>query len=80
MTMAGVLTLPKNQYANYSIEEFRRGAERSRSPDMAISKKKSIAATTRCAIRSGSQTAEQMDSRRSIYSGRGAACGRCRVG
>ena len=47
---------------------------------MAISKKKPIAATTHCAILSGSQTAEQMDSRRSSYSGRGAACGRCRVG
>ena len=42
---------------------------------MAISRKKPTAATTRCAVRSGVQTVEQMDSRHSVHPFPGAACG-----
>lgn len=79
--MTEISTRPvQNQYANYSVEELGLGAARTGGPDMAVSNKRPIAEITRCAIRNGLQTAEQMDSRRSLYPGRGFACGPCRVG
>jgi hypothetical protein len=47
---------------------------------LATSSRESAAPATRYAIRNGVQTGEQMDSRRSIYSCRGAVCRRCCVG
>jgi hypothetical protein len=64
----------KYAYANYNIEDLGSGA------DIATSSSKPAIPATRCVVRYGVQIAEQMDSRRSIYSCRGAACGRCHVG
>jgi hypothetical protein len=70
----------KYSYANYNIEDFGGSAGRSGYPDIAATSTKPTPAATRCAVRSSVQTAEQMDSRRSIYFCRRAPCGRCRVG
>ena len=70
----------KYAYANYNIEDLGSSAERSGGADIATSSSKPVIPATRCVVRCGVQIAEQMDSRRSIYSCSGAARGRCHVG
>ena len=72
--------LVKYSYANRNNEDLGGSAKRSGDPDMATSSSKPASTAARGAAGSGIQTAEQMDSRRSVRPFGRTACWRRPVG